>query len=83
MLDSVCTKTCEGKSDATIKSETGMSDVSYVPLFQAKCGPYCPLNESQKGQICMFKGFGISEDQMVESFSDADPAEVRSVYQGC
>ena len=83
LIDSVCKKQCEDKNDATIKSESGITDITYVPTFRALCGPYCPLTDEQRHLICLFKHFGRSKDQMVQLYSKARPREVKDQYRSC
>lgn len=82
MQDSVCSKVCEGATDATIASDLSITE-AYVTSFKSNCPDSCPLTPAQITQLCMFKGFGMSLAQLQLAYPDNDPTDVETAYNSC
>lgn len=82
LQDSVCSKACEGTDDAQIASDLSIS-TAYVNAFKDLCPDSCPLTPAQTSQLCMFKGFGMSLEQIIAAYSDNSAAVVEATYHSC
>jgi len=81
--DAVCTKECEGKSDADIASEVAITS-EYVTKFKALCPNTCPLGEAAVQQICQVKGFGMTLAQVQTVYAATYTAEqIEESYNSC